>query len=293
MSDGGDRGFWDSPHPALREFTDQAATVDGMQSTQTENPARILIVDDEPAVREALTRSLEFEGYEVDTAKDGQDALQQLETEHPDLILLDVMMPVLDGLAAARRIRAKGDTVPILMLTARDAVGDRIVGLDNGADDYLPKPFAGDELLARVRALLRRSAPVVPPQPQRDGLRPSVSGAGSGFGSGSTARQQLAFEDVAMDLRTREVTRDGKRLDLTKTEYALLKLFMAHPRQVLSRAAILREVWGFDFEPTSNTLDVYVMYLRRKTEAGGLPRLIHTERGTGYVLRPPKNREAR
>jgi two-component system response regulator MprA len=264
-----------------------------MQSTQTENPARILIVDDEPAVREALTRSLEFEGYEVDTAKDGQDALQQLETEHPDLILLDVMMPVLDGLAAARRIRAKGDTVPILMLTARDAVGDRIVGLDNGADDYLPKPFAGDELLARVRALLRRSAPVVPPQPQRDGLRPSVSGAGSGFGSGSTARQQLAFEDVAMDLRTREVTRGGKRLDLTKTEYALLKLFMAHPRQVLSRAAILREVWGFDFEPTSNTLDVYVMYLRRKTEAGGMPRLIHTERGTGYVLRPPKNREAR
>ncbi|MDX6314100.1 MAG: two-component system, OmpR family, response regulator MprA [Streptomyces sp.] len=253
-------------------------------ATQTDNPARILIVDDEPAVREALARSLEFEGYEVDTAKDGMDALHQLETEHPDLILLDVMMPVLDGLAAARRIRAKGDTVPILMLTARDAVGDRIVGLDNGADDYLPKPFAGDELLARVRALLRRSAPV-PPVPSQH--TPGSPHAANG------AKQQLAFEDVAMDLRTREVTRGGKRLDLTKTEYALLKLFMAHPRQVLSRAAILREVWGFDFEPTSNTLDVYVMYLRRKTEAGGLPRLLHTERGTGYVLRPPKVREVR
>ncbi|WP_127357205.1 response regulator transcription factor [Actinacidiphila soli] len=253
-------------------------------ATQTENPARILIVDDEPAVREALTRSLEFEGYEVDTAKDGMDALHQLETEHPDLILLDVMMPVLDGLAAARRIRAKGDTVPILMLTARDAVGDRIVGLDNGADDYLPKPFAGDELLARVRALLRRSAHLPPVQSQGP---PGSPHAASG------SKQQLTFEDVAMDLRTREVTRGGKRLDLTKTEYALLKLFMAHPRQVLSRAAILREVWGFDFEPTSNTLDVYVMYLRRKTEAGGLPRLIHTERGTGYALRSPRVREVR
>jgi two-component system response regulator MprA len=249
-------------------------------STQTENPARILIVDDEPAVREALARSLEFEGYEVGTATDGLDALEQLESTHPDLILLDVMMPVLDGLAAARRIRAKGDTVPILMLTARDAIGDRIVGLDNGADDYLPKPFAGDELLARVRALLRRSAPSVVPVQRIGGRHAAPAG-----------RSRMVFEDVTMDLSTREVTRAGKRLDLTKTEYALLKLFMAHPRQVLGRAAILREVWGFDFEPSSNTLDVYVMYLRRKTETGGLPRIIHTERGTGYVLRAAKDFE--
>ncbi|TKA08414.1 response regulator transcription factor [Actinacidiphila oryziradicis] len=251
-------------------------------SAQSENPARILIVDDEPAVREALARSLEFEGYLVDTATDGMDALEQLEHDHPDLILLDVMMPVLDGLAAARRIRAKGDTVPILMLTARDAIGDRIVGLDNGADDYLPKPFAGDELLARVRALLRRSA-----------LPAAVSTPRKGRHAAPTSTSRMEFEDVAMDLSTREVTRAGKRLDLTKTEYALLKLFMSHPRQVLSRAAILRDVWGFDFEPTSNTLDVYVMYLRRKTESGSLPRIIHTERGTGYVLRASKDYEVR
>jgi two-component system response regulator MprA len=257
--------------------------------TRSDKPTRILIVDDEPAVREALARSLEFEGYEISTARDGLDALEQLRIAHPDLILLDVMMPGLDGLAAARRIRAQGDTVPILMLTARDAVGDRIVGLDNGADDYLPKPFAGDELLARVRALLRRSTRLATPVPaQRDPRLSYGSPAHPRLSYGSPAHRRLSFEDVTMDLATREVVRAGRRLDLTKTEYALLKLFMTHPRQVLTRTDILRDVWGFNFEPASNTLDVYVMYLRRKTEASGLPRLIHTERGTGYVLRAPK-----
>ncbi|MDX3227171.1 response regulator transcription factor [Streptomyces sp. ME19-01-6] len=249
---------------------------------ETARTARILVVDDDPAVRDALSRTLRFEGYEVDTAQDGLEALARL--EHParleqgpvDLVLLDVMMPGLDGLAVARRIRAGGDTVPIMMITARDSVGDRIVGLDNGADDYLTKPFAGEELLARVRALVRRTAPLQPaprqPAPRPTPTRPEPAA-------------RLSFEDVTLDPRTRQVTRAGRRLDLTKTEYALLKLFLSRPRQVLTRAAILRDVWGFAFEPTSNTLDVYVMYLRRKTEARGEPRLLHTVRGVGYVLR--------
>jgi two-component system, OmpR family, response regulator MprA len=224
--------------------------------------ARLLVVDDEPALREALQSSLEFEGYQVVTANDGQAALEELARTPYDAVLLDVMMPRLDGLTACRRLRAAGDHVPVLMLTARDAVGDRVSGLDAGADDYLVKPFELDELLARVRALLRRGAlSVGEPEPT------------------------LSFGDLKMDPATREVTRGARRLDLTRTEYLLLELFLAHPRQVLTRDQILAEVWGFDFEPSSNSLDVYVMYLRRKTEVGDQSRLIHTVRGVGYVLR--------
>ncbi|GGP16464.1 response regulator transcription factor [Nonomuraea glycinis] len=224
--------------------------------------ARLLVVDDEPALREALQSSLEFEGYQVVTANDGQAALEELARTPYDAVLLDVMMPRLDGLTACRRLRAAGDHVPVLMLTARDAVGDRVSGLDAGADDYLVKPFELDELLARVRALLRRGAL-----------------------SAGEPEPTLCFGDLKMDPATREVTRGARRLDLTRTEYLLLELFLAHPRQVLTRDQILAEVWGFDFEPSSNSLDVYVMYLRRKTEAGDQPRLIHTVRGVGYVLR--------
>ncbi|MFC4907461.1 response regulator transcription factor [Actinomadura gamaensis] len=226
---------------------------------------RILVVDDEPAVRESLTSSLEFEGYEVGTAADGVLALDAVEARRPDLVVLDVLMPRMDGLTACRRMRARGATMPVLMLTARDMVGDRVTGLDAGADDYLVKPFELDELLARVRALLRRAVDY-----------------------GTSARpdgEALAFEDLRMDPRTREVERAGRPLELTRTEFMLLELFLRHPRQVLTREQILETVWGFDFEPASNSLDVYVMYLRRKTEAAGMPRLIHTVRGVGYVLR--------
>ncbi|WP_113704240.1 response regulator transcription factor [Nonomuraea lactucae] len=225
-------------------------------------PARLLVVDDEPALREALQSSLEFEGYRVVTADDGQSALEELGRGPYDAVLLDVMMPRLDGLTACRRLRAAANHVPVLMLTARDAVGDRVSGLDAGADDYLVKPFELDELLARVRALLRRSALRVSP-----------------------ADEALTYGDLRMDPVTREVTRGDRSLDLTRTEYLLMELFLTHPRQVLTREQILGEVWGFDFEPASNSLDVYVMYLRRKTEAAGEPRLIHTVRGVGYVLR--------
>ncbi|MEV3924700.1 response regulator transcription factor [Actinomadura coerulea] len=230
-------------------------------------PPRILVVDDEPAVRESLTSSLEFEGYRVAGAADGVTALERVERETPDLVVLDVLMPRMDGLTTCRRLRALGATMPVLMLTARDMVGDRVTGLDAGADDYLAKPFDLDELLARVRALLRRAAMAAP--------------APSG-GAGDV----LAFDDLRMDTLTREVTRAGRPLELTRTEYMLLEMFLTHPRQVLTREQILETVWGFDFEPASNSLDVYVMYLRRKTEAGGLPRLVHTVRGVGYVLRP-------
>ncbi|MCX4994528.1 response regulator transcription factor [Streptomyces longwoodensis] len=228
---------------------------------------RILIVDDEPAVREALQRSLAFEGYDTEVAVDGADALDKATRYRPDLLVLDIQMPRMDGLTAARRIRGAGDTTPILMLTARDTVGDRVTGLDAGADDYLVKPFELDELFARIRALLRRSsyAAAVSAQAQAD--------------------EALTFADLRMDLATREVTRGGRPVELTRTEFTLLEMFMAHPRQVLTREQILKAVWGFDFEPSSNSLDVYVMYLRRKTEAGGEPRLVHTVRGVGYVLR--------
>ncbi|MEV7726687.1 response regulator transcription factor [Streptomyces sp. NPDC101733] len=236
------------------------------------NPAegdqqRILVVDDEPAVREALRRSLAFEGYAAQTAVDGLDALDQAASYAPDLIVLDIQMPRMDGLTAARRLRAAGSVTPILMLTARDTVGDRVTGLDAGADDYLVKPFELDELFARVRALLRRSSYTAPSTgaPEEDDV--------------------LTFGDLRMDLATREVTRGGRPVELTRTEFTLLEMFLAHPRQVLTREQILKTVWGFDFEPSSNSLDVYVMYLRRKTEAGGEPRLVHTVRGVGYVLR--------
>ncbi|MEV6729899.1 MULTISPECIES: response regulator transcription factor [unclassified Streptomyces] len=233
------------------------------------DPHRILVVDDEPAVREALRRSLAFEGYAVQTAVDGLDALDKAASYDPGLIVLDIQMPRMDGLTAARRLRASGSTTPILMLTARDTVGDRVTGLDAGADDYLVKPFELDELFARVRALLRRSAYAAP--------RPG--------GAETEETDTLAFGDLRMDLATREVTRSGRRVELTRTEFTLLEMFLAHPRQVLTREQILKTVWGFDFEPSSNSLDVYVMYLRRKTEAGGEPRLVHTVRGVGYVLR--------
>jgi two-component system, OmpR family, response regulator MprA len=221
---------------------------------------RILVVDDEPAVRESLASSLAFEEYDVSTAADGVSALDELDRTRPDLAILDVLMPRMDGLTACRRLRARGDTTPVLMLTARDTVGDRVTGLDAGADDYLVKPFELDELLARVRALLRRSL--------------------------TTARgaDALEYAGLRMNTLTREVTRDGRVLDLTRTEHTLLELFLTHPRQVLTREQILKTVWGFDFEPSSNSLDVYVMYLRRKT---GEPRLINTVRGVGYVLRAP------
>lgn len=228
---------------------------------------KILLADDDEAVRESVGRLLRFEGYETLLAGDGRTAVE-LVADGPDLVLMDVTMPQLDGLAATRRIRASGCIVPILMITGRDAVGDRIVALDNGADDYLTKPFEADELLARVRALLRRShRPLVPPQPG--------------------PAEQLSFQDVAIDLRSRTVTRGGRALELTRTEYGLLEYLMRHPAKVLSRAQILKEVWGFDFEPASNTLDVYVMYLRRKLESRGEPRLIQTVRGLGYTLRSP------
>ncbi|MER5735740.1 MULTISPECIES: response regulator transcription factor [unclassified Streptomyces] len=238
-----------------------------MSSGQPDTSERILIVDDEPAVREALRRSLAFEGYATREAVDGVDALAAMEAYAPDLVVLDVQMPRMDGLTAARRIRAAGSTVPILMLTARDTVGDRVTGLDAGADDYLVKPFELDELFARIRALLRRSSYAAP------------------TAAAAEPEDVLSFEDLRMDLATREVTRAGRPVELTRTEYTLLEMFLAHPRQVLTREQILKAVWGFDFEPSSNSLDVYVMYLRRKTEAGGEPRLVHTVRGVGYVLR--------
>jgi two-component system, OmpR family, response regulator MprA len=221
---------------------------------------RILVVDDEPAVRESLASSLAFEEYEVATASDGASALDELDRTRPDLAILDVLMPRMDGLTACRRLRARGDTLPVLMLTARDTIGDRVTGLDAGADDYLVKPFELDELLARVRALLRRSLT-------------TTRGADT-----------LEYAGLRMNTLTREVARDGRVLDLTRTEHTLLELFLTHPRQVLTREQILKTVWGFDFEPSSNSLDVYVMYLRRKT---GEPRLINTVRGVGYVLRAP------
>ncbi|MFF5128493.1 response regulator transcription factor [Streptomyces syringium] len=232
-----------------------------------DQPARILIVDDEPAVREALRRSLAFEGYGTELAVDGLDALDKVDAYDPELIVLDVLMPRMDGLTAARRLRAAGTTVPILMLTARDTIGDRVTGLDAGADDYLVKPFELDELLARIRALLRRSS------------------YAAATGPAAADEHALTFADLRMDLATREVTRGGRAVELTRTEFTLLELFLTHPRQVLTREQILKSVWGFEFEPSSNSLDVYVMYLRRKTEAGGEPRLVHTVRGVGYVLR--------
>ena len=223
---------------------------------------RILVVDDERAVRESLRRALELEGYEIELAGDGDEALSTLgrDEPQPDAVILDVLMPGLDGLEVCRRIRATGNRVPVLMLTARDEVENRVAGLDAGADDYVTKPFALEELLARVRALLRRAT-------DTDG------------------GEVLSFANVTLDLGTREVRRGGRLIELTRTEFALLELFLRNPRQVLTRSIIFERVWGYDFGFASNSLDVYIGYLRRKTEAGGEPRLIHTVRGVGYALR--------
>jgi two-component system response regulator MprA len=221
---------------------------------------RVLVVDDDPHVRESLARSLEFEGYEVDTAADGAEALRVVTaSQRPDLAILDLMMPNVDGLETCRRLRASGDLMPVLMLTARDALGDRVTGLDAGADDYLVKPFALEELLARVRALLKqnRGSSVVP--------------------------AALRFADLRLDPRTREVSRAGFPIDLTPTEFELLSAFLAAPGKVLTRNHLRHAVWGHD--PGTNNLDVYIGYLRRKTEVDGQPRLLHTVRGIGFVLR--------
>jgi two-component system, OmpR family, response regulator MprA len=226
----------------------------------------ILVVDDERAVRDSLRRALELEGYRVELAEDGEQALRRLDLEPaPDAVILDVLMPGADGLEVCRTIRAVGNAVPVLMLTARAEIDSRVEGLDAGADDYLPKPFALAELLARLRALLRRS------------------GADESDGSADALR----FADLELDPGTREVRRGGEPIDLTRTEFSLLELFLRNPRQVLTRSIIFERVWGYDFGPSSNSLDVYIGYLRRKTEAGGRGRLIHTVRGVGYALREP------
>jgi two-component system response regulator MprA len=233
-----------------------------------ETSSRILVVDDEPAVREALRAGLEFEGYEVIVAADGLGALEAIAKQIPDAIVLDVMMPRMDGLTVLRRLRSFDSALPVLLLTARDTVGDRVTGLDVGADDYLAKPFDLDELYARLRALLRRGALLAEAAQPVD---PDVD--------------VLSYADLRMDVLTREVTRGDRAIELTRTEFNLLEMFLRHPRQVLARDQLLSSIWGFDFGPTSNSLDVYVMYLRRKTESGGEPRLLHTVRGVGYVLR--------
>jgi two-component system response regulator MprA len=223
---------------------------------------RILVVDDERAVRESLRRALELEGYDIDLAADGAEALSRLMdggNSQPDVVILDVLMPGVDGLEVCRRLRRSGNRVPVLMLTARDEVENRVAGLDAGADDYVTKPFALEELVARVRALLRRAS--------------------------ESANEVLRFADLELDPGTREVRRDGEPIELTRTEFALLELFMTNPRQVLTRSIIFERVWGYDFGFASNSLDVYIGYLRRKTEAGGKPRLIQTVRGVGYALR--------
>ncbi|WP_019932790.1 response regulator transcription factor [Nocardia sp. BMG111209] len=228
---------------------------------------RILVVDDDRAVRESLRRSLTFNGYSVDLAVDGVDALDKVAGQRPDALVLDVMMPRLDGLEVCRRLRSTGDDLPILVLTARDSVSERVAGLDAGADDYLPKPFALEELLARLRALLRRTA----------------------TGDLAEISEAMQFADLSLDPVTREVSRGERAISLTRTEFSLLEMLMANPRRVLTRGRILEEVWGYDFPTSGNALEVYIGYLRRKTEAEGEPRLIHTVRGVGYVLRetPP------
>ena len=235
---------------------------------ETQSGANILVVDDEPAVREALRAGLEFEGYQVTTAADGLGALEAIAKAMPDALVLDVMMPRMDGLTVLRRLRSFNPTLPVLLLTARDTVGDRVTGLDVGADDYLAKPFDLDELFARIRAILRRGA-----------LLTEAAQAAE------EPEEMLEYQDLRMDLLTRDVLRGERHIELTRTEFSLLEMFLRHPRQVLAREQLLTSIWGFDFGPTSNSLDVYVMYLRRKTEAGGEPRLLHTVRGVGYVLR--------
>ena len=234
-------------------------------TTGAEQPTpHVLVVDDDRAVRESLRRSLEFNGYAVSLASDGAEALATIAGQPPDALVIDVMMPRLDGIETTRALRTAGNDLPILVLTARDSVGDRVEGLDAGADDYLTKPFALEELLARLRALMRR---VHAPSP--DGLDEEV----------------LSFSDLTLNLATREVRRGDRQIELTRTEFTLLEMFLHRPRRVLDRSFILEDVWGYDFPTTANSLEVYVGYLRRKTEAEGEPRLIHTVRGVGYVLK--------
>ncbi len=226
----------------------------------TEQRLRVLVIDDEPAVRESLIRALELEGeYEVEVASDGHEGLERLSESPRDVILLDVMMPRLDGLQVCRRMRERGDRTPVLMLTAKEAVSERVAGLEAGADDYLVKPFALEELLARIRALIRRSV--------EDGDQP------------------LVFSDLRLDPLSHQAWRGSRLLELTRTEYLLLELFLRNPRRVLTREMIFDRVWGYDFGPTSNALKVYISYLRRKLEENGEPRLIDTVRSVGYVLR--------
>lgn len=227
---------------------------------------KILVVDDEEAVRESLRRSLKFNGFEVLTASDGVAAVDTVNRENPELLVLDVMMPDMDGLEVCRSLRSEGWDRPILILTARDGVAERVAGLDAGADDYLPKPFALEELLARVRSLLRRAA--------ADSIKAT-----------DEVESLLRFSDLELDSDTREVKRGERKISLTRTEFALLKLLMENSRKVLSRSTILEEVWGYDFPTSGNALEVYVGYLRKKTEGEGERRLIHTIRGVGYVLR--------
>ena len=234
-----------------------------MTNRRPEPRPRVLVVDDDRAVRESLRRSLEFNGYDVSLAADGAEALAGLSAgASPDVVVMDVMMPRLDGIETTKALRKAGHDVPILVLTARDAVGDRVEGLDAGADDYLTKPFALQELLARLRALLRR---ITSPDGEAD--------------------EVLAFADLSMDIASRDVRRGDRAIELTRTEFTLLEMFLRRPRRVLERSFILEEVWGYDFPTTANSLEVYVGYLRRKTEAEGEARLIHTVRGVGYVLK--------
>jgi two-component system response regulator MprA len=220
----------------------------------------LLVVDDDAAVREALALVLDLNGFEVTTAADGREAIRTLSTDRPDAVILDVLMPGLDGLEVCRRMRAVGDRTPVLMLTARTEVSERVAGLEAGADDYLAKPFAREELIARLRALLRRTG-------------------------WEGDERLLRFEDLELDPVAHEARRGGRLLELTRTEFLLLELLMRHPRQVLTRASIFHRVWGYDFGPASNSLEVYIGYLRRKTEAAGESRVVHTVRGVGYVLR--------
>ncbi len=223
---------------------------------------RILVVDDDPGICDSLDRALRREGYAVSIARDGEAALEAVAADPPDAMVLDVAMPKLDGLSVCRRLRAEGNAVPILVLTARHSLGDRVAGLDAGADDYLVKPFALEELLARLRSIMRRAAPV-------------------------QDAEVLVLGDLTLDLRTRVATRAGTTIELTRMEYQLLELFLRNAGQVLTRELIFDRVWGYDFGVNSNSLDVYVGYLRRKTELDGLPRLLHTVRGVGYIARAP------
>lgn len=247
-----------------RESSETLTRLDHSQGVAT--PCRVLLVDDDRALREAVARALRIEGYEVTMASDGRDALALLSTQPAELVLLDISMPSMSGIDVCRRLRGADDLVPVLMLTARDRVRERVAGLDAGADDYLVKPFALDELLARVRALTRR----------RD--RPSTSVAGSPGG-------ELKFLDITLDAASHTASRGGSSLALTPTEFSLLEAFLLHPRRVLSRAFIYAEVWGADMPVTSKVLEVYLGYLRGKLEGEHRPRLIHTVRSVGYVLR--------